>query len=631
MSTVRPFSSSEISNLREIIEKNGFNINGQIENYFRYSISTKDKVLVFTLKFPVELPIRLNIPFEVATFRISIVFKLWNLTNKTFKVIIYLLKMLRNLALQVSMEHHFPVEGLEKKIVTILNSIMPDTIKKENEKAWLNRIRISLLNKRDQLKGFDKDYINSLVKTLKKIGLKPTFKQPWEINKGIPKIRTSETLLFSNEDSNEEQEFFILEKGYFTYFKDLEYNKFYLRSLFESYAPFILNHLYEVVPEFNLNTYIENWIKFVRLLLNSLIEIIDVGEINRSEFFNFRPEKELDSLDFELDQNNFSFSALHYECRTSKDLYPLHNDLFDNPPSNFEVIESIQNYTKAEELIKFFKFKEASEILHDSLKVFNRYKQKKAVVSILLHLRKIASLLNQKEMTLNYLRNALEVAKSGNIPKKYILRINYLLGKSYYNIKDYGSALNHFKTIIASLENEKDSIRNIEFLGLSSLYIGLIKLEQNNISESKLFLKDAFQIGNTKSEKVKLKYHLLYSKYFKNKGNLSKAHKLLKTAFTEINAIEQKDMGLLIDLFLELAEYTIYYRKDTKKALYYLKAINEYLSKEKISGFQRVLQWHLLMLDLSKLLNDSEATAHYLRQSNIIKNQLRVIGVLKFE
>ena len=83
---------------------------------------------------------------------------------------------------------------------------------------------------------------------------------------------------------------------------------------------------------------------------------------------------------------------------------------------------------------------------------------------------------------------------------------------------------------------------------------------------------------------------------------------------------------------LELdTEYTIYYRKDTKKAIYYLKTIKDSLSKEKISGFKRALRWHLLMLDLSKLLNDSEATAHYLRQSNIIKNQLRVIGVLEHD
>ena len=628
MSIIRPFSSSEISNLREIIEKNGFKINGKIENYFRYSISTRDKVLLFNLKFPVELPLRLNAPFEVATFRISMVIKLWNLTQKTYKVLIYLMKMLRNLALQISMEHHFPVKGLENKIVKLLNVIMPDVIKNENERAWLNRIRISLFNKRDKLKEFDKEIINNLVESFEKIGLKPTFKQPWEIKKGIPKIRTSETLLFSNE----EQEFFILEKGYFTYFKDIEYNKFYLRSLFESYTPFILNELYGDLPEFNLNMYIENWIKFARLLLNSMIEIIDVGELNQSEFLNFRPEKELDRPDFELEENNFSFTALHYESRVSKELFPLHNDLFDKPPSNFEVIESIQNYTKAEELIRNYKFKEASEILDNSLKIFNKYKQKKVVVSILLHLRKIASLLNQQNITINYLQNALEVAKSGKLPLKYILRIHYQLGKIYFKLKDYNKALDHFKEIITFLENEKEFIKKDEYIGMSSLYLGLIYLEQNKISESRNNLKKAFYIGNNKSEKVKLKYHLLSAKYFKNKGNLSKAHKLLTSSLENINTIEKAYINILIDLFLELAELYIHYRKNAKKSFYYLDTIKGYLSKEKISGIQRTLRWNLLKSDYYKIIvKDNESSSYYLRQSKTLKNQLKIIGVIEFD
>ena len=171
MSIVRPFSSSEISNLREIFEKNGFKINGHIENYFRYSISTRDKILIVTLKFPVELPLRMNVPFEVACFRISMVLKLWNLTQKTYKILIYLLKMLRHLALQVSMEHRFPVDGFQKKIVNLLNNVMPDLIKNENEKAWLTRIRISLLNKRHKFEEFENKSINNLVETLNKVGL----------------------------------------------------------------------------------------------------------------------------------------------------------------------------------------------------------------------------------------------------------------------------------------------------------------------------------------------------------------------------------------------------------------------------------------------------------------------------
>ncbi len=630
MSIVRPFSSNEISNLREIFEKSGFKINRKIDNYFRYSISTRDKVLLFSLKFPVEmpLPLRLKIPFEVATFRISMVFKLWNLTQKTFKVLIYLMKMLRNLFLQVSTEYKFPVKGLENKIAKLLNLIMPEPIKDENESAWLNRIRISLLNKRDKIKEFDKEIINSLVETLDKVGLNPSFEQPWEIKKGIPKIRTTETLLFSNE----EQEFFILEKGYFTYFKDIEYNKFYLRSFFETYTPFILNELFGDLPEFNLNIYLENWIKYTRLLLNSMIEIIDGGKLNQSEFLNFRPKKALDTLDFELEENNFPFTALHYENFVSKELSPLDYDLFDKPPSNFEVIEAIKNYKMAKELVSFYKFKEASEIFNDSLKILNKYKQKKAVVSILLRLRKIASILNKKNMALNYLQNALEVAKSGDVPNISIIRILYQLGKTYFNIKDYTNALKHFNVIIPLLENEKESIKKEEYKGISALHLGLIYLEQNNSSESKKNLKKAFYIGNNKSEKVKLKYHLISAKYYKNKGNLSKAHKLLTTSLENFEATETTNKNILIDLFLELAELYIHSRKSAKKSLYYLDTIKDFLSKDKISGILRTLRWNVLMSDYYKFMaKDNENFSYYQRQSKTLRNQLKIIGLEEFD
>ena len=88
MSIISPFSSGEINSLREVFENNGFKIEGNIDNYFRYSISTKKKLIIITLKFPVKLPIRINIPFEIITFRISLAIKLWNLNQKMYKVLI---------------------------------------------------------------------------------------------------------------------------------------------------------------------------------------------------------------------------------------------------------------------------------------------------------------------------------------------------------------------------------------------------------------------------------------------------------------------------------------------------------------------------------------------------------------
>ncbi|MHA1391079.1 MAG: hypothetical protein ACTSQT_02410, partial [Promethearchaeota archaeon] len=326
----RPFSSSELENLKRVIEKNGFKIDGTIENYFRYSVK-KDKLILFTIKFPVSLPLRLNFPFEVVSFRISLAFKLWDLNQNTNKVIIFIMKMLRDLALQISLEHNFPIKGKEVLLLELLNKLIPETITDENDSRWLNRIRVSLMNKRDEFSNYDKIDANKIVSILDNVRLKPTFDLPWELEKGVPKLRSSESLFFSNDEPDDE--FFILERGYFTFFKDLEYNKFYIRSSFDCYTPYIVSSLFDDA-EFRLETYVENWIKFSRMMLNSIIEIINLAKINQNDFIKFNPKKELDSNDFESGMNNFPFSALHYESTLSKgELYHIHNDLFNTPPT----------------------------------------------------------------------------------------------------------------------------------------------------------------------------------------------------------------------------------------------------------------------------------------------------------
>jgi len=626
--SLRPFSTTELTNLKEAIERNGFNLKGTIENYFRYSVK-KDKLILFTIKFPVSLPLRLNFPFEVVSFRICLAFKLWDLNQNTNKVIILILKMLRDLALQISLEHNFPIKGKETHLLDLLNKLMPETITDENDSRWLNRIRISLMNKRESFEEFDSLYTNKIVNVLDKIRLNPTFKLPWELRDGVPKLRTSETLFFSNDE--EFDEFFILEKGFFTFFKDLEYNKFYIRSSFDSYTPYIMNSLFKD-NDFKLETYIENWIKFSRMMINSIIEIINLAKINQNDYIKFNPKKELDSNDFEFESNNFPFSALHYESLMSKgDLYQIHNDLFNTPPSNFEVIKSINSYIDAEQLIKNYRFDEATQLLNNSLKIFNKNRQKKVVVSILLKLREVASMLSQDEVAFNYLQSALGVAKSGEVSIEYIIKIHYYLGEMFFQSKKYDKMLSHFNIIVNFLENEELSINKDEFLGMAYLYIGLINIEQNKLAESKFNFKNALQLGNN-STKVKLNYYLMRAKSYKSKGNLSQTQKLLRAGIDTvgINFDEKEFAPILYDLVLELAEFYIHHRVDSKKALYLMKSIEKRLSLnlKKISGIRRAIRWNLLMCDYYDILaRDSDKSTHYYQQSQILINQLKKIGV----
>ena len=629
--SINPFSLTEIKNLRGVIEKNGWKIDGFIENYFRYSLKM-EKIILFTIKFPITLPLRINIPFEVVSFRVSIAFQLWNLNQHSYAIILYLMKVLRNLAISLTFEHKFPIKGKEQTLITLLNLIIPELIRDEDEFSWLNRIRISLLNKRGKLKEFTPDLHRDLVDSLSNIGLEPSFNLPWELKDGLPKIRTSETLFFSKEQ--EFHEYFILEKGYLTYLKDLEYKKFYVRSSFDSYSPYILTELFSDLPDFKLEELVEKWVKFSRVILNSIIEVIKDDKITQSELLNFRPSKELifRSKNFVLGQNNFPLSPLCYESSIAKELFHSHIDLYNKPPTNFEVIKSILQYNEAEKLIKNYRFDEATKLLNDSLKIFNKNQQKKVVVSILLKLRKIASILQNEDVALNYLESALSIAKSGEIPIDYIIKIHHKLGIRYFKNKDFEKALNHFKIIVNFLENEKISFNEEDYLdnvGMAYLYIGLIKIEQNEIVEARNSFKKVVEIGNS-SNKVRLKYFLLRAIHFKNKGNLSQTQRFLRAGLDspKNNFDDNNHQKVLTDLVLELAEFYIHHRKDSKKAIYLLSQIENHLSLHEINNIRRSIRWNLLMSDY---YNDVERnrpkSQFYIKESQKLKTQLQTIGV----
>jgi hypothetical protein len=620
-----PFSPRELDYLKDFLENKGWSIEPNIENYFRYSLK-KNNIIILTIKFPLTLPVRLNIPLEIVNFRISIVIKLWHLNENSLQNLLFIMKSLRDFAMHVSTEYTFPLEGKEKLLVKILNDLLPERIKNENERSWINRIRVSFLNKEDYFRQFDDHEISAIVRNLEEVGLYPTFKIPWELKEGIPKIRTSETLFFSNEE--EMDEFFILEKGFLSYLKDLYYKKIHIRSSFESYTPYILRKLFNV-KEVKLEDLIQNWIKFSRKVLNSILQIINSRTIEKNSFMDFRIQREMRDGTFIEEINNFPLTPLQYETTTSKDLYPIHNDLLNHPPVNFKVLETINYYTEAEELYNSYKFKEATKKLNEALKIFNKYKQKKMVVSILLFLRKIASLLNQDEVALNYLENALNVARSGEIPLEYIIKIQFLLGKIHYERKNFYKAREHFRIIDAFFEENQEESISEHYLGVSCIYLGIISAEENDSEKTMEYFKKAYSIAEN-SQKTLLSMYLIRAIHYKRTGEVNKTENILKKAMKnlEFESIDEEYDDLLSRLLLELAEFLIHNKKDSKNALYVLKLTKEKLNPKTVKGLKESIRWNLLMSDYYRYLErNSKESSFYIKQSKILKVQLQKLGI----
>ncbi|MFX0140019.1 MAG: tol-pal system YbgF family protein, partial [Candidatus Hodarchaeota archaeon] len=242
---------------------------------------------------------------------------------------------------------------------------------------------------------------------------------------------------------------------------------------------------------------------------------------------------------------------------------------------------------------------------------------------------KIALIFNQEDTALNYLQNALGVAKSGEIPIDFILKIHYKLGVAYYKRKEYQNALNHFRIIISFLEKEKTLFEKDYFLGMAYLYIGLICLEQDNITEAKINFKNTYLIGDN-NLKIKLSYFLFRGLYYKNQGNLPLTQKFLRAGLDSVglNFENTQILKVQIDLILELSEFYIHYRRDSKKALYLLENLENHITLREISNMKRGIRWNLLMSDLYKNSGiNQEKSQFYLKQSQKLKNQLQTIGV----
>ncbi|MFO8020115.1 MAG: hypothetical protein R6U96_15935 [Promethearchaeia archaeon] len=630
---IKPFSSNQIESLKEFLEKNNWKIKGMVKNNYRYSIH-KLKLLIFTVKFPVLLPFRLNIPYEIINFKISIAFQFFHLNKNIYAILQNLLSLLREQTNNIRLNHKLPFKEKKSEFLELLNILFPEINQNEPESTWKNKIRIAQLNKREEskinniLQTYLKKKEQPIVETINNVGLSATKDSPWELEKGIPKLRQSETLLFSNGEQFDE--FFLFEKEFLTYFKDLQFEKCYLRSFFETYNPYLLYNLFKDYDDYQIEKLLTRWIRFSRLLLNSLINVINEAGIPQlqHELIDFNYKKLLQSDEFEQEENNFPFSTLYYESLTMKDLKPINRQLFTIAPQSFELLEWYENYKKALKMIKDYKFNEATEILNDSLKVFNRYHQKRFTILVLFALAKIAKLLNNKKMEINYYQNALAITKSGNVPIKYIIEIHYKLGKLFFQSRDLENALDHFDIIINFLSNEEVEFKESTiFLGNSYLYLGLIHLERNEDSKAKPNLKKAFEIGNN-TLSVKFNYILKRAQKFKKRGYPNRALRLLKTSFKESKFEDNQFRKLRIKILLELAELSIHETENRKRAVTFLEKSQHDISRQTIPGMKRAIRWNLLMSDYFKFLeNKSRKAQLYLDKSREIKQTLKKIGV----
>ena len=132
-------------------------------------------------------------------------------------------------------EHQIQMDGVETRFLQLCDEVLPEFFPEDTECGYLNKIRISVLNKVQDFASMDREINPVVVKTLDENNMQPSDLPPFFDGK-IPDHRHDICLAFKNmspqDNPLEEGEYFLIEPAFLTYFREAV-----LRIFTKNYQP----------------------------------------------------------------------------------------------------------------------------------------------------------------------------------------------------------------------------------------------------------------------------------------------------------------------------------------------------------------------------------------------------------
>ncbi|MHA1729972.1 MAG: tetratricopeptide repeat protein [Promethearchaeota archaeon] len=630
---MRPFSFQERNTISKLLEEIGFRKELTPQNCERYSI-INDSTIALTIKIPISIGVKLNIPFEVVSFYNSFFFRPRLLNSKVLEMINFLAVNLLNFSQNVALEHYFPIDAKKNEFIKLLNKFMPEKYQEE-EKQWISRVRVSLMNKYSLFQDLESNFFNKLYIALEKIGLKPSWRVPISLNKGIPRPK-KESVLFYSAQKEEEKEFFIAEKGFFTFLKDFESNRIQIRVAFETYTPLLLELIFggngnkeeNSGDILSIHDLILSWIRFSRMVLNPLVKIINSDEyINGSELFEINLQSFLRN---EIPGGAILIPALTREILSKETLFKPSRKLFNNPPRSFTELKVISKFDDVEKVIQNGKLQDAAEILTQLLITLNRYGHKRGVIHVLFKLAKIGKYLKNYKKTQEYLNNALDICKSGEIPKEMIIKVHDKLGNLFFEKKEYKLAEKHFQIIEKFLSNENFD-ENIITIQKNRLKIIKTLIESYSLKKSNQIFKKILKDKIVEQDPdLMIEFYLVRANYFLKKDSKSKMVQTLRKGILFYEKLPPDTIingHNLAKIYFEMAKIYLFERKAVKIAKKFLLSADEFLDERKTEDLFLKIEIYDILSESFNKAEDYENMRFYSDRTRQIINQLRLRGL----
>lgn len=613
---MRPFSFSEKKTITELLSDMGFRSTLTPENKERFSI-INDSIITLSTKYPISIGLKLNVPFDVVSFHNAFMFQPRVLNTQTLDMINFLATNIQFINNKLVLEHIFPIEQKKEQFLELLNSFMPEYFSGESDRQWLTRIRVALMNKYKLFEPIETEFFDNLSTALSTIGIEPTWDLPRSLKDGIPKLKKDSVLFFKNTEGNE---FIILEKGFITYFRDFEQNNIWLRTFFESYSPLLLYSVFKDVENFSVQDLILSWIRFARMTLNPLINVLNADYLAAREFYPINIDSFLGS-NTTLADTAIPIPIIARERIAKEELYTISKKLLTKPPMSFNELKAVSNFEETDELIKNGKYNQASGVLAECLKSFNKYSQKLGTVKVLIKLASMASDMKKNNESLKYLKSALDLCKTAEVPMETIVNLQEKIGNIYLKEKDWNAALEQFK-IINNFLKAQDPEKYQKTIQLIRLKIAKVLVELEDFKEAGLLFNLILKEGQ-KFPDVKASYYLEKAKYFLKRKQVSNAMQLLKQGAI----IEDAPKNILSMIHFELGLLYLYDRNLGSKAQAHFLAADKLIGEESAEDLFFKVKLYESLSDAFSKTKDREESNYYMERARQIIKLLQIKGL----
>ncbi len=555
-----------INEIEKILEDEGYKPNDHFTSNLRYSIIREPELtLILGAKLSIKIPILHQPPIELVSFYPSICIRPRRLDESILTMVRYLTTSFKDAMLGIDpYKYDFNIDKYEAQISELVQNLYPNQGNFEpealkSEKEVILTIRNNILRDYDTFENSYMKISQDVFDIYRDFHLLPTEQLPPELDEGFPRNRRNWAVIFKK-DSPEEH--LLEEPGSFTYWRDFHHKNVWIRTGLESYT---VNIWYEAFKDqdFKLNYLFYDWIIYCRGLIKKIIEpILDQIQFDAGLLKSF---SEIRLLKEYLSKNGspaLFLPRIVYENLNSPEKNTSERFLFQGAPCSLEEMSAVEDFRLAELFERKGNYNRAHELLLKAKNKLRKFHHINGLIKVIFKLNDLVIKDKDYDKSVEFLNEALELSKSGQVSVVNIVNIHLSLGYSYALGNSAFDSEKH-NQIVKSFLNSLPSTKQNENL-ICHMYLEFAKLNliQNEYEEAnanfKLLLKHI-----KKNSPYEFLYYFERAHYYNAVKNETKHYLSLKKAI-------EIDKGPLIERIsanFELGKFYLYTKQDSEKAI----------------------------------------------------------------